>query len=112
MILSAYTSAKSMTTDTNGSSPPRWVSIFTVREDLDPPGYAEAFIKAHDTSTHFGWGVLTTKGVGVVKVFDWEKAKKTMPYKWLNTHKDQPAPVNETEALVKETLRALRKGQK
>ena len=112
MILSTYTSTKSMTTKTDGSSAPRWVSVFTVREDLDPPGYAEAFIEAHDTSTHYGWGVLTTRGVGVIKVFDWEEAKRTMPYGWLNTHKNQPAPVSKTEALVKETLKALRKSQK
>ena len=112
MILSTCTLVEPVTTKTHGAPTPRWVSIFTVREDLEPPGFAEAFIEAHDTSKQYGWGVLTTRGVGVIKVFDWEKAKRTMPYKWLNTHKDQPAPVDKTEALVKETLKALRKSQK
>ena len=27
------------------SSPPNWVSIFTLRDDLNPPGYVETFLE-------------------------------------------------------------------
>lgn len=93
------------------SPAPSWTSIFTLHDDLAPPGYVNAFLEAHDTATHYGWGVLTTRGIGVIKVFDWEEAKRVEPYQWLNTHPMQPAPVDETLELVKETLKNMRKKQ-
>lgn len=87
------------------SPAPNWVSIFTTKHDLDPPGYVESFLEAHDTLCHYGWAVMTTKGIAVIRVTDWEKAKKTMPYQWLNTHQKQPAPVSETLELAKETAK-------
>jgi hypothetical protein len=30
------------------SPPPNWTSIFTLRPDLDPPGYAETFIHTQE----------------------------------------------------------------
>jgi hypothetical protein len=87
------------------SPAPNWVSIFTKNYDLDAPGYAEAFLEAHNTSNHYGWAIMTTKGIAVIKVTNWDEAKKTMPYQWLNTHKKQPAPVSETLELAKETAK-------
>jgi len=93
------------------SPAPNWTSVFTMRDDLAPPGYVEAFLEAHDTTQHYGWGVLTTRGIGVIKVFDWEEAKRIEPFQWLNAHPKQPAPVQETLELVKETLKKMRKKQ-
>lgn len=87
------------------SHAPNWVSIFTKNPDLDAPGYVEAFLEAHDTSNHYGWAVMTTKGIEVIRVTNWEQAKKTMPYQWLNKHPKQPAPVSETLELAKETAK-------
>lgn len=88
------------------SSAPNWVSIFTVNSELEAPKYVEAFLQAHDTAHHYGWAVMTVKGIAVIAVTDWETAKRTMPYQWLNTHKKQPASVDETLELAKETAKA------
>jgi len=101
--------------DHNGTNPPcqypkispapNWVSIFTKNSNLEAPGYVDAFIEARDTSHHYGWAVMTTKGIEVIRVTSWEQAKKTMPYQWLNTHPKQPALVSETLELAKETAK-------
>lgn len=83
------------------SSAPSWTSIFTLRPDVDPPGFAEAFIQAREEK--YGWAVLTTRGMTVIEVSDWEEARRTQPYQWLNTHPLQPASVEETLELAKET---------
>lgn len=87
------------------SAAPNWVSIFTTNSELEAPEYVEAFLEAHDTSHHYGWAVMTVRGIAVVRVTNWEEAKKTMPYQWLNTHKKQPASVDETLELAKETAK-------
>ena len=87
------------------SPAPNWVSIFTVHDELNAPGYIEAFLEAHDTSHHYGWAVMTTRGIAVIKVTDWEEAKRTQPFQWLNTHPKQPASVEDTLELAKETAK-------
>jgi len=48
---------------------------------------------------------MTTRGIAVIKVTDWEEAKKTQPFQWLNTHPRQPASVESTLELAKETAK-------
>lgn len=87
------------------SPAPNWVSIFTQHDELNAPGYVEAFLEARDTSHHYGWAVMTTRGIAVIKVTDWEEAKRVQPFQWLNTHPNQPASVEETLELAKETAK-------
>ena len=87
------------------SPAPNWVSIFTLHSSLEAPGYVEAFLQAHDTAHHYGWAVMTTRGIAVIKVTDWEEAKRTQPFQWLNTHPKQPASVKDTLELAKETAK-------
>lgn len=94
------------------SPAPSWTSVFTKTPELEAPGYAEAFIESFDTSQHYGWAVMTSRGLGVIKVTNWEKAKQKEPYQWLNTHPKQPASVEETLELAKETLKAHNEKQK
>lgn len=87
------------------SPAPNWVSIFTQHDELNAPGYIESFLEAHDTSHHYGWAVMTSRGIAVIRVTDWEEAKRTQPFQWLNTHPRQPASVKDTLELAKETAK-------
>jgi hypothetical protein len=84
--------------------PPLWVS---------PPGYDNAVQEM--SRPRYGWAVITSPAgmnggkIAVLGVTDWEKALATMPYRWLNSHPLQPAPVDQTLALAEETYKA-RKG--
>lgn len=87
------------------SPAPNWTRVFTQNDELECPGYVEAFLEAHDTANHYGWAVMTVRGIAVVKVTDWERAKRTMPYQWLNRHPKQPVSVEDTLELAKETAK-------
>ena len=101
-----------MTNEPRKISPaPSWVSIFTQHDSLNAPGYVEAFLEAHDTSHHYGWAVMTTRGIAVIKVTDWDEAKRKQPFQWLNTHPKQPASVKETLELAKETAKRYYKNR-
>jgi hypothetical protein len=77
-----------------------------------PPGYQH--ITAEMQKPRFGWAVITAPGgsggahLAVITVMDWHRAKRTMPYRWLNSHPRQPAPVSETLALAEETWKTAR----
>lgn len=75
----------------------------------DPPGYRDALIKSK--LPRYGWAVITspsgTSGgkIAIIPVSsdDWDYAKQTYPYQWLNSHPKQPASVSETLQLAEET---------
>lgn len=81
----------------------------------DPPGYRETVDLMKRPA--YGWGVLVGRSQGggdtlaIVTVRDWNKARLEMPYKWLNVHKNQPAPVDQTRKLCEETWQNLKKAQ-
>lgn len=75
-----------------------------------PPSPGMAATIAALALPRYGWGVITTKGeFAVVPVTDWAAALRTMPYRWLNTHRLQPAPPCETLPLVEETWQLILK---
>lgn len=73
----------------------------------DPPGYKDAL--AQSRFPRYGWAVITSPSgssggkIAVIPVIDWELAKRTYPYQWLNSHPNQPAPISETLRLAEET---------
>jgi hypothetical protein len=67
-----------------------------------PPGYRETVNEI--MSTDYGWAVINPRGdIAVVRVYDWDLAIETMPYRWLNTHPLQPTNPRETFDLAVET---------
>ena len=67
-----------------------------------PPGYRETVNEI--MSTDYGWAVINPRGdIAVIRVYDWDLAIETMPYRWLNTHPLQPATPGETFDLAVET---------
>jgi hypothetical protein len=77
---------------------------------LDPPGYRQTANQSRQK--RYGWAVLTSPpnaDIAVIAVFDWDEAQRTMPYRWLNTHPDQPTSVDATKALVMQTYKAILK---
>lgn len=95
-----------------------------------PPGYAETVAKCREPQ--YGWIVATPRrekekdkdgkpkqdddeisaGVISVPASEWEKAKKTYPYRYLNKDPRQPLSVAETKALVKEQERKRKERKK
>lgn len=76
----------------------------------DPPGYRQTVEQLQSGS--YGWAVLTpppNADIAVIAVLDWEEAQRTMPYRWLNAHPDQPASVAATKALAVQTYKAALK---
>jgi hypothetical protein len=74
----------------------------------DPPGYR--LTADQSRQTRYGWAVITSPpktDIAVIAVFDWQEARRTMPYQWLNTHPDQPASVGATKALAMQTYKAI-----
>ncbi len=70
----------------------------------------------------YGWAVMAPTGlskegggggmsVGIaviaVKPENWEAAKKTYPYQYLNTHPEQPASVEKTKELAEQTWKKM-----
>ena len=88
--------------------------------DIDPPGYREALQRMR--GPRYGWAVLVggprTPGSGdsyghiaVITVSDWERAKESGPYRWLNTHPNQPVRPEETKALAIETWERMKRSR-
>lgn len=88
--------------------------------NIDPPGYRETFQLMK--GKRYGWAVLVRgernleggdpySHIAVITVRDWEKAQNTGPYRWLNTHPNQPAPPEDTKALAIETWKRIKRGR-
>lgn len=74
----------------------------------DPPGYR--LTADQSRQTRYGWAVITSPpkaDIAVIAVSDWDQARSMMPYRWLNTHPDQPASIAATKALAMQSYKVI-----